>query len=267
VFGKLCIFLLYAEQPFLFSPVCDTINVNNRRGLFTITEKKKEILKLILKIAVALAVFTAVLLNYDTLTHLDMRTLAAAAPSLFAALLTVLGVYVLKGLVFVIPASLFYVSVGMAFEPLTAVAVNLAGILLEVIVSYVFGLFLGGDYIGKLLQSKKGGQKILEMQAKRSGAASVFVMRLLPVFPIDFVSLFLGGSKYPCWKYLLLSVAGIAPRVILFTLLGDTIYDYIPMKLIITLILIAVPAAAVAILARVLYRRKISAKGERIRND
>ena len=39
------------------------------------------------------------------------------------------------------------------------------------------------------------------------------------------------------------------------------------MKLIITLILIAVPAAAVAILARVLYRRKISAKGERIRND
>lgn len=68
-------------------------------------------------------------------------------------------------------------------------------------------------------------------------------------------------------SYLLLSVAGIAPRVILFTLLGDTIYDYIPMKLIITLILIAVPAAAVAILARVLYRRKISAKGERIRND
>lgn len=235
--------------------------------MFIITEKKKEILKAALKIAVALAVFIAVLCNYDTLTHLDMRTLAAAAPSLLAAVLTVLGVYVLKGLVFVIPASLFYISVGMAFEPLTAVAVNLAGILLEVTVSYVFGRFLGGAYIGKLLQSKKGGQRILEMQNKRSGAASVFVMRLLPVFPIDFVSLFLGGSKYPFVKYLLLSVAGIAPRVALFTLLGDTIYDYIPMRLIITLIVIAVPVAAVAVLIRMLYRRKKSAKGENADND
>lgn len=235
--------------------------------MFIITEKKKEILKAALKIAVALAVFIAVLCNYDTLTHLDMRTLAAAAPSLLAAVLTVLGVYVLKGLVFVIPASLFYISVGMAFEPLTAVAVNLAGILLEVTVSYVFGRFLGGAYITKLLQSKKGGQRILEMQNKRSGAASVFVMRLLPVFPIDFVSLFLGGSKYPFVKYLLLSVAGIAPRVILFTLLGDTIYDYIPMRLIITLIVIAVPMAAIAVLIRMLYRRKKSAKGENADND
>lgn len=235
--------------------------------MFIITEKKEEILKAALKIAVALAVFVAVLCNYDTLTHLDMRTLAAAAPSLLAAILTVLGVYVLKGLVFVIPASLFYISVGMAFEPLTAVAVNLAGILLEVTVSYVFGRFLGGAYITKLLQSKKGGQRILEMQNKRSGAASVFVMRLLPVFPIDFVSLFLGGSKYPFVKYLLLSVAGIAPRVILFTLLGDTIYDYIPMRLIITLIVIAVPMAAIAVLIRMLYRRKKSAKGENADHD
>lgn len=235
--------------------------------MFIITEKKKEILKAALKIAVALAVFVAVLCNYDTLTHLDMRTLAAAAPSLLAAVLTVLGVYVLKGLVFVIPASLFYISVGMAFEPLTAVAVNLAGILLEVTVSYVFGRFLGGAYITKLLQSKKGGQRILEMQNKRSGAASVFVMRLLPVFPIDFVSLFFGGSKYPFVKYLLLSVAGIAPRVALFTLLGDTIYDYIPMRLIITLIVIAVPMAAIAVLIRMLYRRKKSAKGENADND
>lgn len=235
--------------------------------MFIITEKKEEIFRAALKIAVALAVFVAVLCNYDTLTHLDMRTLAASAPSLLAAILTVLGVYVLKGLVFVIPASLFYISVGMAFEPLTAVAVNLAGILLEVTVSYVFGRFLGGAYITKLLQSKKGGQRILEMQNKRSGAASVFVMRLLPVFPIDFVSLFLGGSKYPFVKYLLLSVAGIAPRVALFTLLGDTIYDYIPMRLIITLIVIAVPVAAVAVLIRMLYRRKKSAKGENADHD
>lgn len=196
------------------------------------------------------------LFNYEQLTNLDIRALAQNAVSPAAAVGTVLGVYILKGLVFVIPASLFYISIGMAFPPLLAVAVNLGGILLEVIASYLFGLFLGGDYIEKLLMRKKGGQKILEMQKKRSGAASVFVMRLLPVFPIDFVSLFLGGSKYPFGRYLVLSLCGIAPRVILFTLLGDTIYDYIPMKLIITLILIAVPAAAVGILIAALIKKR-----------
>ena len=225
-------------------------------------EKQKEIAKLCLKIAVCAAVFVAVLLNYQTLTNLDVRTLVQNAASFTAAVCTVLGIYILKGLVFVIPASLFYISVGMAFSPLTAVAVNLGGILLEVIVSYLFGLFLGGEYIQRFLSRKKGGQKILELQNKRAGAASVIVIRLLPVFPIDFVSLFLGGSRYPFWRYLLLSVLGIAPRVVLFTLLGDTIYDYIPMQLIVTLILIAVPAAVVGLLMAALVRRNRRRKAQ-----
>lgn len=220
------------------------------------TDKQKEILKLCVKIAVCIAVFVAVLCNYQTLTHLDVRVLVQNAASPVAAVSTVLSIYALKGMVFVIPASLFYISVGMAFAPLTAVTVNLVGIIMEVIVSYLFGLLLGGEYIQSLLSRKKSGQKILEMQKQRSGAASLFLMRLLPVFPIDFVSLFLGGSKYPFGRYLVLSLCGIAPRVVLFTLLGDTIYDYIPMRLIITLILIAVPAAGIGLLVTALVRRK-----------
>ncbi|MGN0520356.1 MAG: TVP38/TMEM64 family protein [Candidatus Fimenecus sp.] len=233
------------------------------------TEKQKEIVKLCLKIAVCAAVFIAVLFNYQTLTNLDVRALVQNAASPAAAGCTVLGIYILKGLVFVIPASLVYISVGMAFAPFTAVLVNLGGIFLEVIVSYLFGLFLGGEYIQRFLSRKKGGQKILEMQKNRSGAASVFVMRLLPVFPIDFVSLFLGGSQYPFWRYLLLSFLGIAPRVVLFTLLGDTIYDYIPMRLIITLILIAVPAAGVGLLIAALVRRKrrVQSQSEKEQNN
>lgn len=218
--------------------------------------KTKSLLKLLLKIFVAGAVFLLVLLNYETLTTLDMRALVANAVSVPAAVVTVLFVYVLKGLVFVIPASLVYISVGMAFPPAVAVCVNLGGILLEVLVSYLFGLFLGGDSIRKMLSGKKGGQKILDMQEGKAGNASVFVMRLLPVFPIDFVSLFLGGSKFGFVRYVLLSMLGLAPRVVLFTLLGDTVYDYLPMQLIVTLILIAVPVAAIAVVARVLYQRK-----------
>lgn len=218
--------------------------------------KTRETLWLLCKVAVSLTLFAVVLRYYHDLTHLDVRALAAAAPSVFAAAAVVLCVYILKGLVFVIPAALLYVPVGMAFSPGVAVAVNLAGVALEVTVSYLFGRFLGGDKVRAMLEKKKGGRKILDFQARKAGAASVFGMRLLPVFPIDFVSLFLGASRFGFWRYLPLSVVGIAPRVILFTLLGDAAYDYIPIRLIVILILIALPAAAIGFVAKTVYDRR-----------
>ena len=218
--------------------------------------KTREILWLFFKVAVSLSLFAVVLRYYNDLTHLDVRALADAAPSVLAAAGLVLCVYVLKGLVFVIPAALLYVPVGMAFSPGVAVAVNLAGVALEVTVSYLFGRFLGGEKVRAMLEKKKGGRKILEFQAQKTGAASVFGMRLLPVFPMEFVSRCLGASRFGFWRYLPLSVIGIAPRVILFTLLGDAAYDYIPIRLILILILIALPAAAIGFVVKTVYDRR-----------
>lgn len=134
-------------------------------------ENKKELIKLISKIAVALAVFVFVLINYKELVNIDVREIVSAAPSLLPAVLSVLAIYCVKGLVLVIPASLVYISVGMAFSPLTAVLVNIAGILVEFTASYLFGLFLGGDYINKMMQKQKYGKKILEMQENKKDAS------------------------------------------------------------------------------------------------
>ena len=230
-------------------------------------ENKKELIKLISKIAVALAVFVFVLINYKELVNIDVREIVSAAPSiplgsawsaapsLLPAVLSVLAIYCVKGLVLVIPASLVYISVGMAFSPLTAVLVNIAGILVEFTASYLFGLFLGGDYINKMMQKQKYGKKILEMQENKKDA-SVFLMRFITVFPLDFVSLFLGSSKYNFGKYILFSFLGLAPRVILFTILGDKIYDYIPMKLIMTICLFAIPVAVIAIIIKAAVDKK-----------
>lgn len=46
-------------------------------------ENKKELIKLISKIAVALAVFVFVLINYKKLVNIDVREIVSAAPSLF----------------------------------------------------------------------------------------------------------------------------------------------------------------------------------------
>lgn len=193
------------------------------------------------RIIAAVAVIAVIIWKFKDLQNIDVRTLVEASQSTLAAIITVLAVYLIKGITFVVPASLVYIAVGMAFPPVVALLVNLAGILIEILVSYLAGIILGGDFVTKKLEKNKYGAKILSLQNNRKNSA-IFVVRVLPVFPIDLVSLFLGAIRMKLLAYILVSLGGIMPRVILFTLLGDGIYDYIPMKAII-------PAAAILIAA------------------
>lgn len=208
-----------------------------------------------LRLAVLAALFTAVALNYDRLVNIDVRALVDLAPGEAAAILVGIAIFFLKGLTFVIPAMLIYVSVGMAFDLGTALFISLCGIAVEVAVTYWLGRMLGGEYVNRLLKKAKGGEKLLNMQDK-SKFSSLFVIRLLPVFPIDFASLFLGSIKLPFIKYMLVSVLGIAPRVIAFTLVGDRIYEIFPMDLLLKAVLVLVPVIAVVFIVMWVIKQK-----------
>lgn len=203
-------------------------------------EKHKEPLMLAVRCVIALTLFILAVYNYNALTNIDMRALVAGAGSTALAVLIIWGVYGIKSVLFIIPASMIYISVGMAFSPLAAIAINFTGILLETSITYWLGRFLGGSYVEKRLKGKKGTEKIMALSDKK-GLWALFAVRLLPVFPIDFVSLFLGSTKLNFFKYLLVSLGGILPRVALFTILGDKIYDYIPMDLIMKIVICCIP--------------------------
>lgn len=218
--------------------------------------KKEKVLNIV-KIVVAAAIFLTAVLNYKTLSNIDIRLLVASASSIFAAELIILGVYVLKAVLLVLPASVIYISVGVALDRKQAVAVNLIGIAVEVTVTYFLGKFLGKSTVEKKLKGTKAGDKLLNMQNKNKNLA-VFTMRLVPVFPIDFSSLFMGAFDFKFLPYFVFSVLGIAPRVIAFTILGDTIYSFIPMKYIVLAAIAAIPIA----LAAAAVKKKISGKKE-----
>ena len=207
--------------------------------------KHRDVLMLILRCAVAAALLIIAVVNYDKLTKIDMRALVAGAGSTAAAgAAVIIGVFAVKSVLFIIPASMIYIYVGMAFPTASAIAINLAGIALEITVTYLLGWFLGGEYVEKRLKGSKAGDKVLALGDGKKLSA-LFLVRFLPVFPIDFVSLFLGATKLPYWKYALISLGGIMPRVILFTILGDGIYDYIPMDKIVLVIVCCIPAVIV----------------------
>lgn len=196
------------------------------------------------RIIVSVFIISVIIWKYDDFKNMDVRALVEASSSVMMAVLTILGVYLLKSIVFVVPASLIYIAIGMAFPAHWAVLINAAGILLEICATYLFGVVMGGDYVIKKLQKTKHGDKILELHGKNKLSA-IFAIRVLPVFPIDLVSLFLGAVRMKFWHYLLISFGGIMPRVILFTILGDGLYDYIPMQKLAMIAAILLPVALV----------------------
>ena len=217
-------------------------------------DKTKNILSLVLKTGVAAVILTVIILNYDRLTNLDVRALIDNASSIYAAIGILLAVFFGKSLLFVIPASLIYISIGMALKPLTAILVSFLGISIEVMTTYPLGRFLGGQTVNKLLSKTSAGKKILEKDIANKFSV-LFLMRFSGL-PIDFTSLFLGASKCTVWKYYLSSVCGIMPRVILFTFLGDRIYDIIPMELLVKIIICLIPLAVVFFIVKHLISKK-----------
>lgn len=211
--------------------------------------KTKDTLLALLRAAVAMTIFIIAVINYEKLKNIDVRALVQASSGVVTAIITIWGIYLVKSVLFIIPASLIYISTGMAFDVWQACLISLVGIVLEVTVTYFLGLFLGGDYVNKLLGKSKGGKKILDMKFNDNFPA-LLAIRALPVFPIDFVSLFWGASKAAFPRYFLASVIGIMPRVILFTILGDGIYDYIPIHLIIKTVIFAIPVGVAVYLIR-----------------
>ncbi|MBR6313882.1 MAG: VTT domain-containing protein [Clostridia bacterium] len=218
-----------------------------------------------LKIILPIAIFVVVLVRYDTLKNLDVRALIEAAPSVWAAAGIVLGVYAVKAVVFVIPASLVYISVGMAFPTPAAVALNCAGIALEITISYLLGRFLGGEKVDKFLRGKKG-YATLEKLKSRGRFAFIFLLRFAS-FPIDFGSLFFGASDFAFPSYFLMSLCGILPRVIVLTILGYGIYELIPMKYILIAVLCAVPIVLIAFAVSAVRKKKCAQTDGAERND
>lgn len=220
-------------------------------------KKTKRIIGIILRASLVAAILLTVIFKYDDLVNIDVRALVDKTNSLLEAGAAVVGIYALKAVVFVIPASVLYMAVGMAFDFLPGLLVNAIGLFAELNITYFIGKFLGGEAVERKLRESKKGEKIITLRDKKT--PYLYVARLLPVFPIDFVSLFFGASNMGYIRYILISFFGVMPRILLITLLGDKIYDIIPIKFMMTVVVFALLAASIVILVK--YIRKKDKKG------
>ena len=187
----------------------------------------KEYWRDILRIIIVVLLLLFIIINFDTLRHLDVEQMVLRAGSPWKGFLVVMDLFAIKSIVLVVPASLVNVGVGVAFTPALGLLVNICGVVVELTTSYFMGFFLGGEFVEKQLQKMKRGREYLEDDTKDSKVV-MFFLRFIPFFSVNAISMFYGSSHYNYWKYLGISMAGMMPRVVFLSLFGNALYEYLP---------------------------------------
>lgn len=172
--------------------------------------------------AAAVLVLALVLLwHYTPLAALtDPERLKEMLQSLGGGLwqpVVVFAAFLLGSLV-VFPVTVLIAVTGMLFSPLPAFAYALGATLASAALNYVIGRKAGAQPLRNLLGARVN--RATRALAKR-GVLSVAALRMLPVAPFTFVNLAAGASRVPFFDYLAGTVLGMAPGILVITLLGN----------------------------------------------
>lgn len=148
---------------------------------------------------------------------IDVRRVAGWAGSLRqspARHLYLIGAYVI-GSILLVPITLLILVTAIVFGPLLGTLYAFIGCLAGALVTYAIGYLLGQDFVRKI-----AGKKWQRMEKKidQTGIVAVATLRLLPVAPFSVVNIVSGAFKVPLRNYLLGSLLGLAPGILITNL-------------------------------------------------
>jgi uncharacterized membrane protein YdjX (TVP38/TMEM64 family) len=129
----------------------------------------------------------------------------------------VLATYVIGGLV-IFPVTVLIAVTGLVFTPLPAFGYALAGSLLSATLMYAIGRKAGAQPLRNLLGTRVN--RVSRALARR-GVLSVAAVRMLPIAPFSFVNLAAGATQVRFADYLAGTLLGMAPGILVITLLGN----------------------------------------------
>jgi phosphatidylserine/phosphatidylglycerophosphate/cardiolipin synthase-like enzyme/uncharacterized membrane protein YdjX (TVP38/TMEM64 family) len=146
--------------------------------------------------------------------HLDLAELARLIRRIDAlplAPLIVLTGYVIASIVSV-PITLLIAATGLVFGAWPGIGYALGGTLLSAIATYGLGVLLGRDAVRRLAGAR--ANRLSERIGER-GIVTVMVLRLLPIAPFTIVNLVAGASHIRLRDYMIGSVLGMVPGILL----------------------------------------------------
>lgn len=109
----------------------------------------------------------------------------------------------------------------LAYGPIWGSVISFVSVLVASSVGYWLGRAVGPATVGKLLGDKT--EKKVQAQVERYGIWAVVLARISPVISNDAVSIVAGLAKMPYLRFMLATIGGIIPLIILIAYLGKDI--------------------------------------------
>lgn len=122
-----------------------------------------------------------------------------------------------------IPFPFLIIMTGVMFNPVNAVIINTAGFCIVTTITYWFGRYSGGGFALKQLNKYDNVRHILLEGGKTKKFSILIAVRIIPAIPINLVSTMYGGMKAPFIRFMIASIIGFAPKIIVYSVMGGNI--------------------------------------------
>ncbi|MGE5628848.1 MAG: TVP38/TMEM64 family protein [Solirubrobacterales bacterium] len=116
------------------------------------------------------------------------------------------------------PDSILAVAGGMAFGLFWGSVYTIIGAAIGGSISFYISRIFGRNIVEKLVRGKG---KWFDEGVEKKGFIVILTLRLIPLVPFDIISYGAGLSKIKYWDFLLGTLIGIIPGVLIFSNLGD----------------------------------------------
>jgi uncharacterized membrane protein YdjX (TVP38/TMEM64 family) len=121
---------------------------------------------------------------------------------------------------FGLPGTIFTLAGGAIFGTALGSLLNWLGATIGACGAYALALSLGSDAVRRFLGGRSGA---LDALATRSGFATVFRLRLIPVVPFNALNFASGLARVPFRAYLFATALGILPATVIYTYFADSL--------------------------------------------
>ncbi len=192
------------------------------------------------------------------LANHDFEELLDYTPeNLILAAFVLLGFYGLKSMSVVFPLTALFVAIGAIYPFGVAVLVNILGLSVSFTIPYLVGRASGGELVDAVAAKYPKARKILDYSHDNNLFAS-YISRAVVVVPGDIVSMIHGALRMPYKPYLLGSLVGVLPEMLVQTYIGAKL-DSLNVKTVLVLIALV----AVTLTFSLLLNKKVSKHGKK----
>lgn len=158
----------------------------------------------------------------EKVTARELLNFAPDNPWLAALFLVAL--YAFKSLTVFFPIILLNILGGFLFSPPMAILLNTLGVAVELLIPYFIGKTSGQKNADNIIAKHPKIKNMID-RLQCGSFFTAFILRAVSCLPGDAVSMFLGATKMPFMQYLLGSLVGTLPGMILATFMGTSITD------------------------------------------